>query len=125
MKSNVLLFILIFILFSNCNSNDYGTELIGKWSLIKHPQYGLKFTKDSLFFESLYPTKQNWSADKNNIYLKNITDLKLNKLGVSSIRNHFIYSLNKGKDTLTWRSEKDSTKTYYKFIRVKNKLKPE
>ena len=124
MKKKNAIFTLIFLIIFSCNSKDYKTELIGKWNFIKYPEYGLNFTKDSLFINSFRPTKQNWNADETNIYLKNMTDMNMNKLRTKDFRNHFLYTLNATKDTLEWRAEKDSTMTLYKFVRVTNSLKP-
>jgi hypothetical protein len=121
---NLIFTFIIFIIFS-CNSKDYKAELIGKWNFIEYPEYCLTFTKDSLFINSTIPTKQNWNADGTNIFLKNMTDLNMNKLLAKDFRNHFLYTLNVTKDTLEWRAEKDSTRTHYKFVRVVNNLKSE
>ena len=123
MKTENIILIFIFFIILSCNSKDYKTELIGKWNLIEYPEYGLIFTKDSLFINSTNPTKQNWSSDGINIFMKNMTDLNMNKLELKWFRNHFLYTLNTRKDTLEWRAEKDSTKTHYKFVRVINNLK--
>ena len=123
MKNKNITFIFLIIL--SCNSKDYSTDLIGKWNFIEYPEYGLIFTKDSLFINSAIPTKQNWNADETNIFLKNLTDLNMNKLNTKDFRNHFIYTLNLTKDTLEWTAKNDSTLIQYIFVREMNNLKSE
>ena len=117
-NENIILILILFVIFS-CKTKDYKTELLGKWNYIEHPEYNLIFTKDSLFFNSFLPTKQNWKVDSKNIYLQNMTYINMNKLVGKEYRNHFLYTLSMNKDTLEWKPKKDLTNTYYKFFRVK------
>lgn len=113
------LFIIFILIFLSCVSNQLNYELIGKWNYIDNEEYFLTFTEDSLIIKSVYTTKQNWTSDKSNIYLTNITDMELNKLDLKDFRNHFIYNLNDNNDTLVWIAKTDSTKTQYQFIKEK------
>ncbi|WP_203258844.1 hypothetical protein [Hyunsoonleella ulvae] len=117
MKYSVYL-ILTFI-FVGCKSNEYNTKLIGDWNYIDNNDYGLIFTKDSLIIKSIFTTKQNWTSDESNIYLKNITDLNMNKVDEEDFRNHFVYKLSKNEDTLVFKWKTDTTNTYYKLARNK------
>lgn len=115
------LYIILTIVFLGCVSNEYNSKLIGDWKYIDKSDYGygLTFTKDSLIINSIFTTKQNWTSDESNIYLKNITDLNMNILDEQDFRNHFFYKLSGNKDTLVWRAKTDTTNTHYKFIRIK------
>ena len=120
MKNENIILILILLIIFSCKTKKYRTELLGKWNYIEHPEYNLIFTKDSLFINSSLPTKQNWKIDGKNIYLQNMTNnINMSKLEGKEYRDHFLYTLSINKDTLEWKAKKDSTNTYYKFLRVK------
>jgi len=122
MKKINLFYLLMTLLLLSCSSRNYKEQLIGEWFFVEIPSMGLHFSQDSLFINSSFPTRQNWSIDETNIYLKNISDLNLMELKGEEVKSHFIYDLSKNKDTLRWRAKKDSSKTNYKFIRIKNQF---
>ena len=117
-KVIVLLIITVFII--NCTSEKYKKPLIGEWYFSENPSMSQVFTMDTLFLYSTLSSKQNWSIDRSNIFIKNRMDFMSNSLEGKDFRSHFIYSLNKDKDTLVWRAKKDTTNRLYKFIRIKN-----
>lgn len=106
----------------NCSpDNRYKELLIGEWNYEETPSLSLIFTIDTLYINSTLKTKQNWSIDDSNIYLKNTIDYRSNKrLEGEDFRTQFVYSLNEKKDILSWRAKNDNTNKTYKFIKNQN-----